>query len=202
MKSEPTSFTCSGIFDRFDSSLPNVLNSIQKFQFTYRGLKHFLHPAILECSRITSSTSSGIFILSCIQGTPILLDMLTYLTIKPCMLSRVSSSKTRRNRTWNLRSMQCWRPTTENFSEKWRVGYSPSFVFDSGKTGNTWKYRNRTGSCRNMEQRTLPIPCHSIEIREKVLFQRDDRFYRWKYRLPYTAVGQRNFYFTCREHKT
>lgn len=29
-----------------------------------------------------------------------------------------------------------------------------------------------------MEQRTLPIPCHSIQIREKVLFQRDDRFYR------------------------
>ena len=107
----------------------------------------------------------------------------------------VSSSKTRRNRTWNLRSMQCWRRTTENFSEKWRVGYSPSFVFDSEKTGNTWKYRNRTGSSRNMEQRTLPIPCHSIQIREKVLFQRDDRFYRWKYRLPYTAVGQRNILF-------
>ena len=109
------------------------------------------------------------------------------------MLSRVSSSKTRRNRTWNLRSMQCWRRTTKNFSEKWRVGYSPSFVFDSEKTGNTWKYRNRTGSSRNTEQRTLPIPCHSIEIREKVLFQRDDRFYRWKYRLPYTEVGQKIF---------
>ena len=88
------------------------------------------------------------------------------------------------------------------FSEKWRVGYSPSFVFDSGKTGNTWKYRNRTGSSRKMEQRILPIPCHSIKIREKVLFQRDYRFYRWKYRLPYTEVGQINFYFTCRKHKT
>ena len=142
------------------------------------------------------NTTSGIFILSCIQRTPILLDMLTYLTIKPCMLSRVSSPKTRKNRTWNLRSMQCWLPTTEHFSEKWRVGYSPSFVFDSEKAGNTYqKYENRTGSSRNMEQRTLPIPCHSIKVRAKVLFQRDDRFYRWKHRLPYTAVGQRNILF-------
>ena len=75
LESDSTGCTSIGIFHRFDSSLLNVLNSIQKFQFTYECLKHFLHPTIIERSRITSSVStSKIYILSCIQRPPILFD--------------------------------------------------------------------------------------------------------------------------------